>query len=328
MNIVGKVIFAAFLTCFSVTQVPGKGLSNNPHVQRFIEEMVTQHGFEESVLTDIFGHTNVRQEIIDAITRPAEAKPWFQYRSIFVTPSRTREGAEFMTNHAESLAKAEATFGVPPEVITAIIGVESRYGRHRGKFRVMDALATLAFHYPPRAKFFRRELEQFLLLTREEAMDVLSLNGSYAGAMGQPQFIASSFRHYAVDFDGDGKRDLWHNTTDVIGSVANYFKSHGWRRGQPIASRVQVSGSRYKKVLAKGIKPHSRIKDLAEQGVIVEGGLAVDSKGALIELEAEASREYWLGLQNFYVITRYNHSALYAMAVYQLSDAIASAAKN
>ena len=210
---------------------------------------------------------------------------------------------------------------MPEEIIVAILGVETRYGASAGKHRVIDALTTLAFDYPPRAAFFRSELAAYLLMTREEHMDPLGLKGSYAGAMGKPQFIASSYRHYAVDFDGDGVRDLLNSTADAIGSVANYFNRHNWQPGQPVVSPARVQGEAYRKILEKGPKPHSEAPALADYGITVENP-APGLPGALIELETQNGREYWFGYQNFYVITRYNRSPLYAMAVHQLSQAI------
>lgn len=253
--------------------------------------------------------------------RPAEAKPWHQYRPIFVTESRIRQGVEFWDKHAADLTRASDAYGVPPEIIVAILGVETRYGRYAGKHRVIDALATLAFDYPQRSAFFRKELLEYLLLTREEGMDPLALKGSYAGAMGKPQFISSSYRHYAVDFDGDGVRDLLNSTVDAIGSVANYFQRHQWRHGEPVVSRAQAQGEQYRQLVELGIKPHIEASRVTAYGVRVENDVP-GLLGALIELETEQGSELWFGYQNFYVITRYNHSPLYAMAVYQLGQAI------
>ena len=213
---------------------------------------------------------------------------------------------------------------MPPEIIVAIIGVETRYGRHAGRYPVLDALSTLGFHYPPRAAFFRSELEQFLLLTREEHMDPATPLGSYAGAMGRPQFMPSSFRNYAVDFDGDGRRDIWRNDADVIGSVANYFARHGWVRGGPIAQRIHaLDPARFEDVIEAGFKPAFRVAELRARGLRLAAPLPDDTRAALLALKRDGETQYWLALHNFYVITRYNHSPLYAMAVYQLADAIA-----
>ncbi|MEO6696999.1 MAG: lytic murein transglycosylase B [Gammaproteobacteria bacterium] len=295
---------------------------SKPELRGFMDEMVSKHNFQRTELAALFSQAALRPDIIEAISRPAEAKPWHEYRNIFVTEDRIQAGVEFWNSHAADLARAEKSYGVPPEIIVAIIGVETRYGKNTGSYRVLDALSTLAFDYPPRSDFFRGELEQFLLLTREEKIPPLSLTGSYAGAMGLPQFIPSSFRSYAVDFDGDGKRDLWNNTSDAIGSVAHYFSEHGWQMGKAVASPAEVSGEHYLDVLENGLKPVLSIAQLREQGVRVSAPLPADALGSLLQFENESGMEYWVGLQNFYVITRYNHSALYAMAVYQLSQEI------
>ncbi len=295
---------------------------NKKDVLVFIDEVSKKHGFDKEDLQKLFAKIEFKQSIIDAITRPAEGKPWFQYRPIFVTNTRIKEGVEFWNKNQEILERAEKEYGVPPEIIVAIIGVETRYGRHKGGYRVLDSLATLAFGYPKRAKFFRSELEQYLLLAREEKLDPLAVKGSYAGAMGQAQFISSSYRNFAVDFDGDGKRDLWNNTSDAIGSVANYFKRHKWIPGGKVTTPVLVGSNHIQVLVEKGYKPHSTVADLQKRGVTPKTKVNPDQLGALIELKKIAGREYWLGLNNFYVITRYNHSPLYAMAVYQLGQAI------
>ena len=297
--------------------------SQRPEVQSFIDEMVQKHGFDRATLNQQFAQVRMKQKIVDAITRPAESKPWFEYRPIFVTQTRIKEGVKFWNAHEAELQRAEAEYGVPPEIIVAILGVETRYGRHHGGWRVMDALSTLAFAYPKRAAFFRGELEQYLLLTREEGLDPLAVMGSYAGAMGKAQFISSSYRNFAVDFDGDGKRDLWDNTADAIGSVANYFKRHNWQPGAPVGSPAMVGSNRISRLLKEGIKPHTPVKELRKQGVTALQPLPPEAPAALIAFEKKVGRpDYWLGLNNFYVITRYNHSPLYAMAVYQLGEAI------
>lgn len=293
---------------------------------RFIDEMVERHEFERDHLREVFETAQLRKDIIEAISRPAEAKPWYDYQPIFVTRSRIQGGVEFWREHAEDLRRAEHEYGVPAEIIVAIIGVETRYGRHAGRYRVLDSLSTLAFAYPPRSKFFRSELEHYLLMTREERMDPRELLGSYAGAMGKPQFISSSFRSYAVDFDGDGRRDLWDNTADAIGSVANYFKRHGWQAGQPIAHPARLtSKADTDALIGAGIKPRLSPAELKAQGVEFRAEVPEDVKGAVFSLETRDGMEYWVGWQNFYVITRYNHSTLYGMAVHQLSEAIKQA---
>jgi membrane-bound lytic murein transglycosylase B len=301
----------------------GQGyFENREDIIDFINEVSKKHNFDKKNLESLFSEIEFKQSIIDAISRPAEGKPWFQYRPIFVTNTRIREGVKFWNKNKETLERAEKEYGVPPEIIVAIIGVETRYGKHKGGYRVLDSLATLAFGYPKRAKFFRGELEQYLLLAREEELDLLTVKGSYAGAMGQAQFISSSYRNFAVDFDGDGKRDLWNNTSDAIGSVANYFKRHKWKTGGIVTTPATANGEYVESLVKTGYKPHSTVADLRKRGVKPELELNPNELGALIALEKHTGQEYWLGLNNFYVITRYNHSPLYAMAVYQLGQAI------
>ena len=301
-------------------------LDQRKEVRDFINMMVHDHHFSRAELQRIFRSARTSSKIIDAISRPAESKPWFEYRPIFLTKQRISLGVDFLNDHRDTLKKAEARYGVPPEIITAIIGVESLYGHHKGGYRVIDSLSTLAFDYPERSSFFRSELEQFLLMAREEKRDPLEFMGSYAGAMGQPQFIASSFRHYAVDFNDDGHRDLWNNVDDIVGSIANYFNLHGWQHGEPVASRATVSGASYQQLTDKGLKPYIRVDALEKQGIRLQTALPAQDRVALIELTQKDGMEYWVGLNNFYVITRYNHSALYAMAVYQLSQEILAGA--
>ena len=318
-----QIAVAAVLGIALIIQTAQADIADRSDVQDFIDDMVKSHDFDRDELIKLFRKVSIKQSIIDAITRPAEAKPWYEYRPIFLTKSRIKDGVAFWKKHAKDLKRAEEEYGVPPEIIISIIGVESLYGKYKGKYRVLESLATLAFNYPKRSKFFRSELQEFLLMAREEERDALTVMGSYAGAMGKPQFIASSFRQYAVDFDKDGKRDLWDSTTDVIGSVANYFSRHHWKRGAPITSPASVTGKQYKSVVKKGIKPRSTIAELATKGITPKKDLPKNEKAALIELELKKGVEHWLGLTNFYVITRYNHSELYAMAVYQLSEEIA-----
>ena len=289
----------------------------------FIEKFSEQHQFPKSDLTELLGGVEKQEKVLEAIQRPAEKKKnWEEYRAIFITPKRIEKGMQFWTENAQTLALAERRFGVPPEIIVAIIGVETFYGKYQGKFRVLDSLVTLGFDYPPRQKFFRSELEQFLLLTREESFDPDVIKGSYAGAMGKSQFIPSSYRRYAIDFNEDGKRDLWESNQDIIGSVANYFSRHGWQVDEPITIPVTIYGERYSSLLDKGLKPVASVSDLPQYDVEVDASQYLQKKVALLELKNENSLEYWVGFDNFYVITRYNHSHMYAMAVYQLSQQI------
>ena len=297
---------------------------NRDSVKGFVNEVAKKDGFDPQELLNIFEQVEKKQRIIDLISRPAEkAKPWHEYREIFVTAPRIAAGVEFWEENEAALNRAGSKFGIPIEIIVAVIGVETNYGRNKGSFRVMDALSTLAFDYPPRARFFRSELRELLLLAREENKDPLELIGSYAGAMGYGQFIPSSFRAYAIDFDGDGARDIWSNQTDAIGSVANYFFRHGWDGEGPIAVPVTVTDERADQFANQGLKPKRSIAELRKAGV-EHVSLPDQTLGALFRLEGNGGWEYWLGLHDFYVITRYNHSHMYALAVVQLSAAVRS----
>lgn len=321
------LIFSLLLTAAASSQASSSdgqerpSYSDREEVKAFVRELAQESGFNEGELLSLFGQAVYKQNIIDAISRPAERTlNWAEYQDIFLTERRTKSGVAFMHEHHKALVRAHEVYGVPPVVVTAIIGVETMYGRIAGNYRVLDALSTLAFDYPPRSKFFRRELKQFILLAREEKQMVTELKGSYAGAMGLGQFIPSSYRHYAVDFDGDGFRDIWNNPTDAIGSVANYLSEHGWRRGEAVT--LEFDGeSLPQNIFNVSLKPSQSMSDmralgLAATSVKIEG----DARIAPMRLEGKAGNEYWLGLQNFYVITRYNHSKLYAMAVFQLSE--------
>ncbi len=308
----------------SLAASSSQALTSSPEINAFAEEMAKKHGFESSQITRLLSQAKFRDDIIRAISRPAESKAWHEYRPIFLTEDRIRGGISFWRQNQALLEQVSREYGVPPEIIVAIIGVETRFGRHTGRYRVLDALTTLAFGYPKRSKFFRSELEQFLLLSREEQISPTASKGSYAGAMGMPQFISSSYRTYAVDHDKDGRRDLWNNKADVIASVANYFKRHGWRAGEPIALRVRGGSKVHEKYVERGMKPVTPVTELLASGLKAEQApqLTGDALGSLIRLDAGEEDEYWVGLHNFYVITRYNHSNLYAMATYQLSRAI------
>jgi membrane-bound lytic murein transglycosylase B len=321
------LLATALLTaCASNAAVPPPGdLSDDPKVGAFIDKMANEHAFDRQHLKTLFDGVTWRDSILEAIARPAEAKPWFDYRPIFLTESRIEGGVEFWRKHTDILKRVEAAYDVDAQIIVAIIGVETRYGGNTGSYPVLDALSTLAFGYPPRSEFFTKELAQFLILTREEKVDVKEAKGSYAGAMGMGQFIPSSYRAYAVDFDGDGTRDLWGSMDDVLGSVANYFKRHGWQRGAPVAVRAEVDGTPTDALLKEGLKPAHPLSYYTGVGFKPAGTVDADTQVALLALEQKDGPEYWLTMNNFYVITRYNRSPLYAMAVYQLSEAIRDA---
>jgi len=294
-------------------------------VSEFIDEMVNEHEMDAAHLKALFKEVNKRQDILDLISRPAErVLVWHEYKKIFITQNRIEGGKKFMAKYAEALKRAEQEYGVPAEVITSIIGVETFYGGNKGRHRVIDALATLSFDYPPRAKFFRGQLVEFLNLTNKEGLNPLLPMGSYAGAMGYPQFIPTSYRDFAVDYDGDGFADIWTNPVDAIGSVANYFVAHGWQKNQPVVAAVktlkednsltELRLNRFNRLTlaeakAAGIEPTNQ--QLADDLNVIPMAFALEDK----EL-------YLLGRQNFYVITRYNHSRMYALAVYELAEAL------
>ena len=293
--------------------------------QAFVERMGERHNFDPKEIRALLSKAEVLDSVLAAISRPAEGKPWYEYRQIFLERLRIERGADFFDAHRKTLERAEKEYGVPPEIIVAIIGVETLYGEHTGRYRVLDSLATLGFRDPRRGEFFSTELEHFLLLAREEGLDPLGITGSYAGAMGIPQFIASSYRRYAVDFDQDNVRNLLGSVDDAIGSVANYLKRHGWRRGRRVAVPINVVGDEHRSLLELGLKPITTIAEMRRNGVEIYHPVPDTEKGALVELELRDGVEHWIGLDNFYAITRYNHSALYAMAVFQLSQAIVEA---
>lgn len=297
--------------------------AEHPEALIFIDEMVANEGFDKDALLKIFSQVKYKEVTIKSKTSPAEAKPWSEYRKILVTPQRVEQGLKFWKQNKETLARAESVFGVPAEVIIAIIGVETRYGRITGRHRVLDSLATLAFDYPGKSsKYFRGELRHLLLLAQEEGFEPLELKGSYAGAMGYGQFMPSSFRNYAVDFDGDGRRDIWKNTVDAIGSVANYFHRHGWKKDGVVTVPAKVKGDEFRSLLVtkrKDLIPKYTLSQLIEAGFSPKGEYDTEQLATAMLLKGSNGDEHWVGLKNFYVITRYNHSALYAMAVYQLS---------
>lgn len=313
------MISARFIiTLLLLLSLPGAFAAELPGISEFIDEMVTKHHFKRNELERLFQRARHKQSIIDAITTPATTKPWPEYRAIFVNEQRIREGLEFWKHYAHTLRRAEKEYGVPQEIIVSLIGVETLYGRHAGTYRAVDALTTLAFDYPSRAAFFRGELEQYLLLARDQGFNLLDVQGSYAGALGIPQFMPSSYRKYAVDFNHDGKIDLLHSPVDAIGSVANYLKQYGWVRGGPVALRGKLSGDAAA-LNQTGVHTPS---EWAAAGVTAEANTAQDKPARLLDFTVADGKEYWLAFDNFRVITRYNNSNFYAMSVYQLAEAL------
>lgn len=300
-------------------------------VQAFISEVSERHDKDRSGIERVLGTATIDPGIIEAITRPAEALPWHRYRGIFLGQERIDAGVTWWQDNESLITAAAERFGLDPAILVAVIGVETYYGRYRGRHRVVDALVTLAFDYPPRSGFFRRELEAFLLLVEEEGLDPVAVNGSYAGAMGMPQFISSSYRAYAVDGNGDGRRDLIDSTADAVASVGNYFSRHGWRPGEVIAVPATVSDRESAEALAnQGRRPYTTIAELRAAGIRPESeeslsGMPDDAPATFMILDAGDREVYWIGLHNLFVITQYNHSALYALAVLQLAVSIAEA---
>ena len=315
--------FRITLLALLLAPVVGQAMdyADREEVQAFVKEMAIQESFNERELLSVFRHAEYKQNIIDAITRPAEkTHTWAEYQDIFLTERRVVSGVEFMEQNRTALEAAHEVYGVPPVIVTAIIGVETMYGRISGSYRVLDALSTLSFDYPPRSKFFKRELKEFILLAREEKQMITELKGSYAGAMGMGQFIPSSYRAYAVDFDKDGFRDIWSSPADAIGSVANYLSKHGWKRGAKVTLEVSAS-TLPADTFNVSLKPTISVGELKKLGMTGDlANIGLEEVVSPMQLNGKNGEEFWIGMENFYVITRYNHSKLYAMAVFQLSE--------
>lgn len=324
-----RQILVAMLLAASAFGAQAGDYSNNPEAQAFVKQFSTQYGWPIEQVAAIIDQARRKDSIIKAMARPAEKiEPWYVYRRR-VNRARIMDGARFWENNRAILERVQTKLGVDPAVVVAIIGFETRYGRITGKHPVLDALATLSFDYPDtpskarREKFFQSELAQFLLLSREEHIDPLNAKGSYAGAMGYGQFMPSSYRQYAVDFDGDGHRDLWNSKDDIIASVANYLKQRGkWQPGEPVAVPASVTGTAYRELLDKGSRPSIPVSELGRYGVTIEKPVAPDLPAALIELDGEKGPEYWVTFNNFYAIFSYNPRNKYAMAVHQLAAGI------
>jgi membrane-bound lytic murein transglycosylase B len=309
--------------CTSLACIPPASALDvkRPEVKAFIEETSRDLGFPREQLESLLAQAETKQAILDAISRPAErVVPWHEYRDRFLTEKRILQGTDFWIAHGEALKR------IPdPNVaasVVGILGVETSFGRITGRYRVIDALATLAFDYPPRSEFFRGELQQFLLLSREESVDPRTALGSYAGAMGAPQFVSSSYRNFAIDGDGNGKRDLWNSWDDVIGSVANYLLAHGWREGEPVVVTAAFDGADLSRFNTTKLELNETVQSLRDKGVRFETTLPADAPALLIVAEGKTGPVYRVGFSNFYAITRYNRSPMYAMAVHDLGDAV------
>jgi len=312
------------LTAFCAVSFVNADYTQHPGAAKFVELMVREHNFSQDDVLSLLSKAEKKQAILDAISRPAEkTKEWFEYRKIFVQESRINQGVEFWQTNKKDITRAAEFFSVAPEIIVAIIGVETRYGRHAGRYRVLDALSTLGFDYPKRGRFFRGQLKEFMLMVREQQQDPLTLMGSYAGAMGYGQFIPSSYRSFAVDFDGDEKIDIWQNTADAIGSVANYFSAHKWIEGGPVLTRARISDDYDKSLLNAKTRPNMSLRELESKGFSSVGPVDdAELKAVPLMFVGDHGKEFWLGFNNFYVITRYNRSHLYAMAVWELSQEV------
>lgn len=294
-----------------------------PEIVSFVNDVVARDPLKRKAVLALLAKAEPQPKILELMTRPAEkVTPWWEYREHFLTEERIQLGAQFWADHRQALEKISAERGIPPEYLIAVIGVETRYGRTTGKFRVLDALATLAFDYPPRSEYFRSELEQFLLLANEDKLNPLTTTGSYAGAMGAPQFMPSTYRRYAVDADSDNKRDLWTDWEDIIASVANYLQDHGWQSGGPVLAEARLEPDPTFQINPGKVDLNETVDSLNAHGVRIDLALPGETPAVLISAEQQDGPAYRVGFKNFYVITRYNGSARYAMSVFDLAQAI------
>jgi len=332
MSLPGKLRIgcaALMLACVAHAAGPApERFAQRAEVADFLDQMASKHTFRRAELDRWFRDLRPEPRVLALIAPGADpsARSWRRYRERYLDGSRIAAGVRFWRAHAAELASAELRFGVPRRIIVAILGVETIYGRNTGRFPALAALATLAFDYPPRAELFRRELEELLLLAREQGRSPLAFRGSYAGALGLAQFLPSSYRRYAVDFDGDGGIDLSASAADAIGSIARFLSEHGWQREAEVALPAKVGGEDVQALVEAGIVPTLSAEDLEARGVRAQPPLPAGARAALIDLPSPGEEtEYWLGLQNFYVLTRYNRSSFYAMAVHQLGHELAAA---
>lgn len=318
-----KIVFLLCVSCAMAHAANALDVDRGD-VQQFIDAMVEKHNYDRDDLVAALKQAQSQESILTAISKPAERTlTWPEYRNIFLTPERIKAGADFWRKHEGYLRRISEETGVSCEILVGIIGVETYFGRITGKHRVLDALATLAFDYPPRSKFFMRELEEFLLLVREEGLEATAAMGSYAGAMGAPQFMPSSFRAYAVDSNDDGRRDIWDDWQDVIGSVANYFVAHGWLPEKSVVAQASLGTGWNGDLPANTLTPTETVDSLSKQGVVFAASLPGDHTSQLLTLSGPDGDEHWVGFHNFFVITRYNRSVMYALAVHQLGQEIA-----
>ena len=328
-QLLGRVVLASALLVLLILPrsvpaqtPPAQSHKFKPELRKFIGYMVRTHGFEARGLRALFANARKNPDVMRAISAPATNRPWYQFKQLCVDDVQIADGVRFWNENAALLERARHDFGVPEAIIVALIGVESRYGRYAGGFRVIDSLYTLSFEWPKRTEYFRGELEQFLVLAREQGWDPAYVEGSFAGALGWPQFMPSSYRHFAVDYSGDGKIDLWRDMADIVGSVASYLREFGWKEGEPVVAPAHVDTADPKPLLELGLKPQLSLAQWQERGVQSPPGITGSISASLFTLDQMDGPEYWLGFDNFYALLRYNYSRNYAMAVYQLGEKI------
>ncbi|OAI46322.1 hypothetical protein AYO45_06380, partial [Gammaproteobacteria bacterium SCGC AG-212-F23] len=320
-----KIVLGLSLLLFATASTASTTFANRTDVKNFINHMVKKHHFKQNDLTALFSTIKVRPRIIKSVKAPLEQKPWYLYQMLFITESRIRQGAQFWNKYATILTATEKKYGVPASIIVATIGVETKYGKNTGEYPVIDALANIGFSNSPRAGFFRQELEEFLLLCREQHLNPRKVMGSYAGAIGQPQFMPSSYRYFAVSYTGHTHIDLSHNEGDIIASIANYYKKHGWKTNQPVAVQATINGYHYQELMKTNTSTKMiPVTDFSRYGITPEATVPDDLSARLIPLQGYYRNQYWLGFHNFDVIKAYNPSNLYAMTVFQLSYYISS----
>ena len=322
-------LVALMLSLVSGPIAQAVSLEKYPQLIELAYRLAQEHNLDRTQLLEWFEQAQIKEKIINAMNRPAERLSWHRYRGLFVTEGSVGNGVKFAKRYRALLDRAEARFGIPIEVIVAIIGIETRYGKVTGNLRVLDSLATLALEYPRRSKFFSSELEHYMVLVRDNKLDPLVVKGSYAGAMGISQFMPSSYRRYAIDFDGDDRVDLLNSVADAIGSVANYLAEHRWRKGEPIALRISVEQSvQLESFVTRGLKPNTPLATLVQAGVKPGPGVDLNGNVGVMRFDQKNKVEYRLGYHNFFVITRYNRSQNYAMSVFELAEQIAARIKD
>jgi membrane-bound lytic murein transglycosylase B len=304
---------------------PAESQKLKPEARKFIGYMARTHGFEADALRALFANARPRQDVLRMISAPTTSRPWYQFKALCVDDAQIADGVRFWNENAALLERARRDFGVPEAIVVALIGIESRYGQYAGGFRVIDSLYTLSFLGTKRADYFRGELEQFLLLAREQGWDPALVQGSFAGALGWPQFMPSNYRRFAIDYGGDGKIDLWSDMADIVGSVASYLREFGWKEGEPVAAPARVDALDPKPLLDLGLKPQLSVAQWQERGVQSAPDITGSQPASLFSLDLINGPEYWFGFDNFYALLRYNYSRNYAMAVYQLGQEISQA---